>query len=63
MLSAKVEDMDKIIGLTTGADDYMEKPFNPLELSQELRHSLDVLRCKALMQINFQMINYSSILS
>src|SRR5690625_3353319 len=32
MLSAKVEDMDKIIGLTTGADDYMEKPFNPLEL-------------------------------
>lgn len=32
MLSAKVEDQDKIIGLMTGADDYMEKPFNPLEL-------------------------------
>lgn len=32
MLSAKVEDIDKITGLTTGADDYMEKPFNPLEL-------------------------------
>lgn len=32
MLSAKVEDMDKIIGLMTGADDYMGKPFNPLEL-------------------------------
>lgn len=32
MLSAKAEDMDKIIGLMTGADDYMIKPFNPLEL-------------------------------
>lgn len=41
MLSAKVEDMDKIIGLTTGADDYMEKPFNPLEV---------VARVKALLR-------------
>ncbi|WP_079911738.1 response regulator transcription factor [Paenibacillus sp. 32352] len=32
MLSAKGEDMDKITGLTTGADDYISKPFNPLEL-------------------------------
>lgn len=32
MISAKVEDMDKITGLMTGADDYMEKPFNPLEV-------------------------------
>jgi DNA-binding response OmpR family regulator len=32
MLSAKSEDMDKIMGLTTGADDYIAKPFNPLEL-------------------------------
>ncbi|WP_410768292.1 winged helix-turn-helix domain-containing protein [Fontibacillus sp. BL9] len=32
MLSAKEEDIDKITGLTTGADDYMIKPFNPLEL-------------------------------
>lgn len=32
MLSAKQEDIDKIAGLTTGADDYMVKPFNPLEL-------------------------------
>ena len=30
MLSAKAEDMDKIIGFGTGADDYMTKPFNPL---------------------------------
>ncbi len=32
MLSAKSEDYDKIKGLNTGADDYMTKPFNPLEL-------------------------------
>jgi two-component system, OmpR family, response regulator VanR len=32
MLSAKSEDMDKILGLNTGADDYLTKPFNPLEL-------------------------------
>ncbi|MGL4523400.1 MAG: response regulator transcription factor [Bacilli bacterium] len=32
MVSAKSEDMDKIQGIMTGADDYMTKPFNPLEL-------------------------------
>lgn len=32
MLTARTEDMDKITGLTIGADDYMTKPFNPLEL-------------------------------
>lgn len=37
MLSAKVEDMDKIIGLMTGADDYMGKPFNPLELVARIK--------------------------
>lgn len=37
MLSAKAEDMDKIMGLMTGADDYMIKPFNPLELIARVR--------------------------
>ena len=32
MLSAKGEDSDKILGLNVGADDYIRKPFNPLEL-------------------------------
>nr|AAL38203.1 putative response regulator RR96 [Listeria monocytogenes] len=37
MLSAKAEDNDKIMGLLTGADDYMVKPFNPLELSVRVK--------------------------
>ena len=32
MLTARTEDTDKILGLTIGADDYITKPFNPLEL-------------------------------
>ncbi|WP_042454243.1 response regulator transcription factor [Neobacillus dielmonensis] len=32
MVSAKSEDLDKIMGLMSGADDYLTKPFNPLEL-------------------------------
>ena len=39
MLTAKVEDMDKIMGLTLGADDYMTKPFNPLELVARVKRS------------------------
>jgi DNA-binding response OmpR family regulator len=37
MLTAKSLDMDKIIGLELGADDYMVKPFNPLELIARIR--------------------------
>jgi two-component system, OmpR family, response regulator VanR len=40
MLSAKAQDMDKIIGLATGADDYMTKPFNPLELIARVKSQL-----------------------
>ena len=40
MLTAKVEDMDKIMGLTLGADDYMTKPFNPLELVARVKTQL-----------------------
>ncbi|WP_366923162.1 response regulator transcription factor [Metallumcola ferriviriculae] len=40
MLSAKSEDTDKIIGLNMGADDYITKPFNPLELIARVRSQL-----------------------
>ncbi|WP_186429266.1 response regulator transcription factor [Clostridium sp. BSD9I1] len=40
MLSAKTEDMDKILGLTAGADDYIGKPFNPLELIARVKSQL-----------------------
>ncbi|MHA7964040.1 response regulator transcription factor [Paenibacillus sp. CAU 1782] len=40
MVSAKTQDMDKILGLMTGADDYMAKPFNPLELLARVRSLL-----------------------
>lgn len=40
MLTARVEDADKIKGLTMGADDYVTKPFNPLELSARVKTQL-----------------------
>lgn len=40
LLSAKSEDVDKILGLNVGADDYMTKPFNPLELVARVKSQL-----------------------
>lgn len=40
MLSAKSEDTDKIMGLNMGADDYLTKPFNPLELIARVKSQL-----------------------
>jgi len=40
ILSAKTEDADKILGLNIGADDYLSKPFNPLELVARVKSQL-----------------------
>ena len=65
MLSAKSEDMDKIQGLASGADDYMTKPFNPLELIARVksqlrrfkRYNADVDSDKSLIEIGDLKIN------
>jgi len=51
MISAKAEDLDKVMGLMSGADDYLIKPFNPLEL---------VARVKSLLRRTFQYNNGGS---
>lgn len=40
MLTARVEDIDKINGLSIGADDYITKPFNPLEMTARVKAQL-----------------------
>lgn len=45
MLTARVEDMDKITGLSLGADDYITKPFNPLEMVSRVKAQLRRYTC------------------
>lgn len=40
LITAKSEDQDKILGLTVGADDYITKPFNPIEVAARVRSQL-----------------------
>ena len=40
VLSAKTEDTDKVVGLSVGADDYMSKPYNPMELVARVKSGL-----------------------
>ena len=40
LLTAKSEDTDKVLGLTVGADDYVTKPFNPVELQARVRSQI-----------------------
>ena len=40
LLTAKIEDTDKVLGLNVGADDYVTKPFNPVELLARVRSQL-----------------------
>jgi len=57
MLSAKSGDMDKIQGLITGADDYVTKPFNPLEVMARVR---SLLRRADVLDIGSLIINKDS---
>lgn len=46
MLTARTEEMDKVVGLTVGADDYMTKPFSPRELVARIKAALRRLRAE-----------------
>lgn len=60
MLTAKGQDMDKIMGLEIGADDYMVKPFNPLELMARIRAI--IRRTSTLSDKNTSSIKYADLL-
>ncbi|KMT21133.1 response regulator transcription factor [Clostridium cylindrosporum] len=60
MLTAKGQDMDKIMGLDIGADDYMVKPFNPLELMARIRAI--VRRSKGILENDNLTIKYADLL-
>ena len=53
MLTARVTDSDKILGLTIGADDYITKPFNPLEVTARVKTVLR--RCRRGAETNDEM--------
>ena len=66
MLTAKGEDMDKILGLEYGADDYMTKPFNILEVKARIKNilrrasgSADVSR-KQVIEVNNMAVNLAN---
>lgn len=58
MLSAKDQDMDKVMGLTCGADDYIAKPFNPIELLARVRAQLRRFNELNPIQINSEVLKY-----
>ena len=56
MLTAKGDDMDKILGLEYGADDYITKPFNILEVKARIKAIMRRIRAKQVEVVNPRMI-------
>jgi DNA-binding response OmpR family regulator len=61
MLSAKDQEMDIVMGLTSGADDYIAKPFNPVELLARVRAQLRRFKELNPDQINGQILKYQNL--
>lgn len=62
MLTAKSQDMDKIIGLNTGADDYMVKPFNPMELISRIRAILRRIKRSSEIKVSSKLIQCKNLI-
>lgn len=62
MLTAKGEDIDRIVGLEIGADDYMTKPFNPRELAARIRSILRRTAPAALSGSGGRRLNFANFL-
>ncbi|HBM98970.1 MAG TPA: VanR-ABDEGLN family DNA-binding response regulator [Ruminococcus sp.] len=62
MLTARVEDTDKITGLTLGADDYITKPFNPLEMVSRVKAQLRRYTCYGNSKRNNNIFDYAGLI-
>ena len=61
MLTARSDDIDRIIGLEIGADDYLGKPFNPRELTARVRALLRRSKQSALEDVNEEILHVSGL--
>lgn len=62
MLTARIEDTDKITGLTLGADDYITKPFNPLEMVSRVKAQLRRYTCYGNSKRNENIFDYAGLI-
>ena len=59
MLTARIEETDKIVGLSVGADDYLTKPFSPRELIARIKAAMRRIQTSPLMSTDPQIINFA----
>lgn len=60
LLTAKSEDTDKVLGLTVGADDYITKPFNPIEVQARVKSQLRRAICSSEAELSEKMFSRSA---